>query len=354
MVISEVHQFTVSCTTGDGISNGVFFVQKLLRELGYKSHIYSVDIENDLKNQVHEYKQYNSNPDQLLLVHHGWGHGFEDWLRQLPVNKVMIYHNITPPEYFSSRSMQAGLLLAREQMQRWKEFMCGAISDSAYNTTELIAAGWRPEVVRTIPLLVDIESMQKRALVAEKEGNPPFNGKTLLFVGQMLPHKGQLDLVDCFYYLCQLYDFPVRLVLIGGGEPGRLAELRQRVVELGLDQSVLVLGKVSDAELLGWYEVADLYVSMSEHEGFGMPLIEAGVFDVPVLAYNTAAVAETVGPGGILFSEKDFPRCAALIGLLLKDESLRERIIIGQRQNNARFDRELLKTKLNNFILLCA
>jgi len=353
MNFSAVHQFSLCMSSGDGISNSVFFIQTLLRELGYKSDIYAVDTEEVLRDRVVNQHQYESVENQLLLVHHGLGHEYGSWLESLSNQKVLVYHNISPPEYFSSEIFQSSLRLGKQQLFLWKEFMSGAISDSAFNNQDLIEAGWDPRCLETIPLLFDVECLKKhpfdQVIIDENKDKT-----TLLFVGTFLPHKAQDDLIKSFYYLAQLVDEPVQLILAGGDYDSRIKELKQLSSDLGLDGSVLFLGKITDEELYGWYRAADLYVSMSEHEGFGMPLIEASAFDVPVLAYDTSAVADTMGTGGILFKDKKMPEIGALMDLLLKDVSLRKKIIKAQRKNLDRFNRDLLKEKLSRFILACS
>jgi len=340
-------------SSGDGISNSAFFIQTLLHELGYISDIYAVDVGEDLGERVVSYAHYQPADNQLLLVHHGFGHGFGQWLENLPDQKVLVYHNISPPEYFSSKSQQADLVLGKKQLTLWKEFMLGAIADSHFNKQDLTTAGWEGNRLKTIPLLVDIDAIKKRPFRQDVvETNREIT--TLLFVGSFLPHKAQDDLIISFYYLIQLVDTPLQLILAGGDYASRMDELKQLTEDLGLGDSVHFQGKVSDDELYGWYRAADLYVSMSEHEGFGMPLIEASVFDIPVLAYNAAGIADTLGAGGILFREKKYRRIAALMALLLRDIRLRQDIISGQRKNLEHFSRELLQKDLHNFILSCS
>ncbi len=354
MEFTAIHQFSLAMSTGDGVSNSVFFCQKLLKQLGYHSNIYSVDSKKLLSGVVYDYKDYCPDANQLLLVHHAYGHGFGAWLESLPDTKALVYHNISPPEYFTATNIQNDLLLGRQQLSDWKEFLTAAIADSDFNRNELLDAGWNPNIVKTIPLLVDIQSIKNKSFDSEiiKKNKEIC---TILFVGQLLPHKSQGDLIRCFYYLKQLItDQPMQMILAGGGDAHVHLELSQLIHQMGLDGHIHLLGKISDKELFAWYRVADLYVSMSEHEGFGMPLVEANVFDIPVVAYEIAGVADTMGIGSLLFKEKDFIRVAALLSLLLQDGELRQRVMQGQRDNLIRFDRELLLNDLQTFIGYCA
>jgi glycosyltransferase involved in cell wall biosynthesis len=113
-----------------------------------------------------------------------------------------------------------------------------------------------------------------------------------------------------------------------------------------LNDRFVFTGPVSDAELAAYYRHAAVYVSMSEHEGFCVPLVEAMAADVPVLAYAAAAVPDTLGGAGVQFAPKDLEFAAELLGQLTFDDDFRARVIAGQRRRlsdfgDARITREL-------------
>jgi len=88
-------------------------------------------------------------------------------------------------------------------------------------------------------------------------------------------------------------------------------------------------------------------VSLSEHEGFGVPLLEAMRFDVPVIAFDAAAVGETVGSAGVLLKERDLAQAAEAVGLVLERPELREQLVAAGRERLKAFDpdRVALRTR---------
>ena len=162
-------------------------------------------------------------------------------------------------------------------------------------------------------------------------------GPLLLFVGRLVPNKRQEDLLKLLYFL-RRFEPGARLVLVGGtSERPYVNWLTRLAGRLGLTDAVTITGQVSQQEMITTFRAADLFVSMSEHEGFGKPLIESMYFDLPVLAYASTAVPSTLGEAGILFAQKDYEALAELCGLLLSDEELRAQVIDTQRRRVAAF-----------------
>ena len=109
-------------------------------------------------------------------------------------------------------------------------------------------------------------------------------------------------------------------------------------------------GPVPEAELAAYYRRAHAYVSLSEHEGFCVPLIEAMAMDVPVLAYASSAVPETLGGAGVSFAPKDLEQAAELLGALVYDEPFRDGVIDGQRRRLQAFSRDRFEEALRDTI----
>ena len=166
------------------------------------------------------------------------------------------------------------------------------------------------------------------------------DGRTnLLFVGRMAPNKKQDDLMIAFAHLLD-FDPEARLIVVGKGETNDPygEDLRSSIEALGLEDSVLLPGSVGDAQLAAYYRTAHLFWSMSEHEGFCVPLVEAMWFDLPVLAFRSTAVPETLEQAGIMFTEKtEMRQIAALAFQLMHDGALRDRVIRAQRHRRRTF-----------------
>jgi glycosyltransferase involved in cell wall biosynthesis len=264
---------------------------------------------------------------------------------------VVDYHNITPIEYWQpwEPSVTWGMIWGRRQLQELAGQSVAAIAHSAYSRREVEALDYRnPSVV---PLLVDFSSFEhsvddtllQRLRTEKQEG-----GADLLFVGWVSPHKCQHDIIRAFSLYRSLYDPQARLHLVGRSGSETYAEAcRKLIAELGLSDSVFMHGGVSDAELGAYFRIADALVSMSEHEGVGIPLLEAMYHRVPVVAFAAAAVPETVGDAGILLPRKLPALVAAAIHRVVSDVPLRNELV---RRGLARL--ELFTLQKNRELLL--
>jgi glycosyltransferase involved in cell wall biosynthesis len=350
MKFRAIHQFHSGSASGDAVTNGMFLTQRLLRELGFDSDIHVEHIAPELAADLRSYRDYRPSPDQVLIVRHSHGHNVEDWVHGLPDRKFLLYHNITPyyffpPECIHRKYSQIG----RQQLRRYRPLMPAAIADSEYNAQELRALGF-PRV-SVVPLLVDVPALQSAPWNEDLVRAAP-DIFTVLFVGRVAPNKCQHHLIAVFRHLVKLLKRPARLVLVGGYSEGDpyYASLRQWVDALGLSDNVIFTGKVSNADLYAWYRTADVYVSLSEHEGFGVPLIEAMAFDVPVVAYRSTTIPYTLDGSGLLVSRKDFAQVAATVSVLANDRALRREILLGQRRRLHDFSPQRLREGLADFL----
>ena len=280
--LHTIHQFHVGAVYGDGVTNAMLLTRRLLRAIGLRSEIYAVIISPELQGDILPHTAYRHAPEQLLIVHHSMGHELRGWIEGVPTPKLLVYHNITPPSFFSTTDpLRAQVVLGRDQLTAWArdKIFRGAVGVSTFNAEELLQVGHTP--VATIPLLVDLDVLRAAALLQR-----PLRDSTaeLLFVGRLTPHKCQIDLLEVCAALRPLLDRPVRLTLVGGGDPTYLAQLQARIAELDLRDAVHLPGRLTNLELHEEYRKADLFLSLSEPECFGMPLLEAAVFGVPVLA----------------------------------------------------------------------
>lgn len=329
MIPSAIHQFSIACHSGDGIANGMLLTQRLLCRAGLVSEIYALECSPDLRSRVKPFKAYVSRPDQVLLIHHGIGNGEEARLKGLADRCFMVFHNITPADFFRPDDpIQPMLALGWRQVDTWKDWLHGAIADSEQNLDILLRHGYDPERCAAIPLLVDLERFER--LHPEHACRPLDDGFRLLFVGRVMPHKNQLGLIETLAHLRRFSDRDVRLTLVGNVvDPEYRTRLQQRIRELGLEQTVTLTGKVSEAELTRHYQQADLYVSLSHHEGFGMPLIEAMSQRLPVLAYShpESNVDRTIGAAGLVLQSDDPRICAAAIAELMDSPRLRAHLV---------------------------
>lgn len=350
MQVTSIHQFSFACSAGDGVTNSLFYIRKLLRELGFHSEIYSETIPDELRGDVKDLSELVDQDGTLLLSHHCMGYDNWKWLLGLRVPKVMVYHNITPVDLLpDDGDIRRWAQLGREQLHEWAPHFLGAIGVSKYNTEELTSHAYAN--VATIPLLVDFEKL--------RQVTPDFSGLTafeqtfnVLFVGRICENKKQDELIEMMHHLRYRVQSPVRLILAGAVTSGLYkAKIEARIRELGLDAEVCFVGKVSDQRLLALYQIADVFVCMSAHEGFGMPLIEAMQYDVPVVARNSSNIADTLGKGGMLLPPHTNPwEFAQAVGNLIDAPALRRSILAKQHENLERFSKRSVLTQLTTYL----
>jgi glycosyltransferase involved in cell wall biosynthesis len=168
--------------------------------------------------------------------------------------------------------------------------------------------------------------------------------KNLIFVGRIAPNKKQENVIRAFYQYHRM-EPESRLILVGSWTG--MENYHQRLVKyaaaLGIADDVIFTGHIKFSEILAWYTIADAFVCMSEHEGFCVPLVEAMFFDVPIIAYDTSAISDTLGGSGVLLDDNDPVFVSRVIDRVLKDSALKEQIISGQRRRLEDFSYERIK-----------
>lgn len=346
-----VHQFHGGSSVGDAITNGLFFVRGLLRELGYESEIYCADVAPELVGQILPAPTFPDDPDCLLLVHFSWRISYDDWLLSRQCRKALIYHNITPEEYFEAPDFVGNARQSRRQLRALLPSMAGAIAQSAYSARELHELGFhRPKVM---PLLFDpgdlVASPVDEECFRSLCNDPAFK---VLFVGRIVENKRQDHLLRVIDRLRKMMSRPVKLIMPGGlgAGIGYRNELQRLLDDLSLHDVVDLPGKVSDAAVAAFYRASDVFLCLSEHEGFGVPIAEAMACGLPVVALDGTAVGETCGPGGILVESDDPTRIASLLKVLAEEPEVRRRMAIAGRVRLDAFDRRRTRVALADFI----
>jgi glycosyltransferase involved in cell wall biosynthesis len=349
----QVHQFHPALAHGGAISNQILNLQHLLRGMGYRSEIFCEHSPLLFEGRAHQIAGYApySSPTNVLLLHFSMIYSAEviSWLEQIQDRKVVVYHNITPHHYFAGISgphfeaAQAG----RKQLDRLRELAEAGWGVSKFNCQELADRGWSS--VGVLPIIFDprrYEVQQDRRILKSLQ-----DGLNVLFVGRLVPNKRFEDLILTFYYLKKSVRPDARLLLVGSTQKMDLylEFLQTLITRLDLPD-VLFTGHVSNSQLKAYYQCASVYLCMSEHEGFGVPLLESMHFEVPIIAYKAAAVPETLGNSGVRITAKDYAAVAELIGLLVEDEDLRGKIIARQCERLRDFLPERAEERLRRLI----
>jgi glycosyltransferase involved in cell wall biosynthesis len=343
-----IHQLSVSAAYGDAIGGEIFTVRDALRDAGYESDVFVELVDARMAGEVRPYQEYRevSHPDNVVLLHFSLGSKVSALAREIDDRMVLIYHNITPAEWFApyalgiARDCQRGRLELAALAGR----AALALGDSEYNRQELEELGFAPTGV--LPLIVDLARLDGPAdpLVLDRFDDGRTN---LLFVGRCVPNKRIEDLLRAYAYYRRCIDHRSRLIVVGEYRSFVLYfdALQALAGELGLDD-VHFTGHVSQAELNAYYRVADCFVCASEHEGFCVPVFEAMYRGLPVVAYSAAAIPYSTGRGVLLLSDKDPALFAETVHQVLSDAGLRERLLARQRRALESLDRDRLVGEL--------
>jgi glycosyltransferase involved in cell wall biosynthesis len=345
-----VHQVLATLGYGDAIGHEVLGIQRVLRAAGYESDIFVETADPRLEPLTRHYRELvdATNPENLLLHHFSIGSKASRTAYALPDRMALIYHNITPPEYFAGvhRTLARQCFRGRREIHAYVDRCDLALGDSEFNRQDLVSLGFPRTAV--LPVVPDLTHLDDPAdwMVARQFDDDWTN---ILFVGRVVANKKIEDVIRAFHAYHTRFNPRSRLIIAGVFSlfERYFAALTHLVDTLG-QQHVHFAGHVSDAELIAYYEVADLFLCASEHEGFCVPLVEAFYKQVPVLAYAATAVPATMDGAGVLFDTKDPSHVALLMDAILADPDLQDAIVDGQlaavdRLQARDFDRTLLR-----------
>jgi len=329
---SAVHQVLATLGYGDAIGHEAIGIRRVLREAGYESEIFVETADPRLEDLTRDYRELiaESRPDNLLLHHFSIGSRASRVAFALPERMALVYHNITPPEYFVGVHQQLVELcyLGRRELSAYRNRCEIALGDSEFNRQELEAIGFPcTGVLPVVPGFTHLDGPGD-AFVASAFDDDWTN---LLFVGRIIPNKRIDELIRIFHAYKTQVNPRSRLIVVGsyGGFETYLSMLHGLAGRLGV-KDVHLTGHVSDAELVAYYDTADLFLSASEHEGFCVPLIEAFYKRLPVVAYAATAIPDTMDGAGVLYEDRDPSHVAALIDAVLDDSGLCARILDAQ------------------------
>lgn len=342
----KIVQILPSMAFGDAVSNDAIAMKTVLSQMGYRTCIYAESIQHKMHRQARPYhKMARMYKNDVLIYHNSIGTEMTLDFERTPCRKIMVYHNITPPSFFegydnrTKRLTDYGLAVTKSISN--KVDYCLAVSE--FNKQDLRAMGYTcPIDVRPvfIPLL-DYEKKPNKRVIDRYRDDGYTN---ILFVGRISPNKKQEDIIRAFYYYKRYINRKSRLILVGNsaGMEKYFCKLKNYVDELGLTD-VIFTGSIPFDEILAYYHLADLFLCMSEHEGFCVPLVEAMYFDIPILAYESSAIPYTLGDSGVLLKEKDPVLAGEMMHCILSDATLRKQILQKQRMRLKDFSFETVK-----------
>jgi len=291
----RIDQFVPNFAQHDAIGNHAMQIRRALRAAGYESDIFGEVIDPRLAGESRPYRECPPTAirDRLLLYHGSTQSQMAAWLEAAARGGqaiAMDYHNVTPSKYFArwEPSAARSMHVARKEVARLASCTSLAVADSAYNEAELVDLGYSPTAV--CPLLIDLEEYHRRPdprPISRLRRRREQVGRQWLFVGRTAPNKCQHDVIAAFAVYRRLFDPQAQLTLVGGAtSPRYLRALEQMAEQLELGDSLELRDAVSFAHLLACFRSADVFVCMSEHEGFCIPILEA-IRSVPPASSST-------------------------------------------------------------------
>jgi glycosyltransferase involved in cell wall biosynthesis len=339
----RVDQLVPAYHGGDAIGDEAACLKRFFRSQGFISEIFRLSSDRELERESQDFAQFPEPSDSdITILHFALPSAMTPAFRRLRSKKVIIYHNVTRPEFFADYSKEMARLaaLGREELRSLAGDVDIALADSAFNARELCEFGFRESCV--FPLYVDFARYERpeNALVHRLFRDGRTN---ILFVGRVAPNKKVEDLIKVTFYYKKFINSLVRLIVVG--KTSSLPAYYHALVKLADDfllapEEVCFTGHLPDDEMCAVYRAADVFLSLSEHEGFCLPLVESMIFDLPVIAFDSTAVPDTLGGAGMLIRDKRPDRVAELVDLIVRDEALRAKIIRGEKERLAALQAE--------------
>jgi glycosyltransferase involved in cell wall biosynthesis len=336
----KIHQWVPAAHRLDAVGDSARRMRSVLRAQGHESEIYALTIDEDLQGDVLPWTEEDTRRADITIYHYALPSPLTAPFARLDSARVLLYHNITPAHFFAPFDAAVFRLArqGREELATLVGIPDLALGVSEFNRSELESMGF--ERTGVLPLAVDLDRLRNapdrpaiRRMLTDDWAN-------ILFVGRIVPNKKIEDHIFMAEHYKRYVDARYRFIFVGRQDimPRYYAMVRGLIDRFQmLPERFVFTGPLGDEELAAVYRSSHAYVSLSEHEGFCAPLVEAMAMDVPVLAYAAGAVPETLGGAGLLFNVKDYEPAAELLGQVIYDESLRARVIEGQRARVAHF-----------------
>ena len=312
-----VHQFVPRFARGDAIGSHVAWIRDHLRSRGCHSEIFVGTENQDTSAETFDPQEIDrhvqSKADTLLLYHVAQASPCAQFLLERTEPLALVFHNFTPPELLLhwDPAVAFELLKAQDQLNDLVEKSLFAICDSEFNAQVLGEFGQLERYVIPLP----VETSPRSEIT---KGAKP----TVLFVGRIAPNKGIHDLIAAVSIL--RHRLPeVRLRVIGASTTESYDRAIKGLIDaLGLSEVISLTGWIDDEQLDREYRQASVFCTLSDHEGFGVPIVEAMARGIPVVAHENTAISQTVGGAGLLLKSKTPTVVAATLERVLTDNVL--------------------------------
>jgi glycosyltransferase involved in cell wall biosynthesis len=349
----RIDQWVPALHRGDAIGDSARLMRDAFRAWGNQADVYALELDEDLRGDGRAWSEWRpGGPADAVILHYALPSPLTAALMAHRGRRALVHHNITPPEFFLGydEEMVRICRIGREELVTLRGHVDLALGDSEFNRQELEAAGFP----RTGVLPIYLDFRRYREPPGPVLARDLADGRTnVLFVGRLVPNKRHDDLMRMAAYWKRYIAPDVRLVLVGKAprRRGYFEALQAFQYEQGFTPwEVVFTGHLEHRDLLACYRTAHVFVSMSEHEGFGVPLVESMLMDVPVLAYRAGAVPGTLGGAGVLFDEKRFDEVAEMASRLAAPGPLREAVLRTQARRREDFAPPAVEAALKAYV----
>lgn len=348
----RIVQILPTFVCGDAIGNHTLSMFFQFQKRGIESKIYADYISESLKKYARPVKEYENNENDIIIYHMSTGSVLNRLVLGYCGTRIMYYHNITPPFFFSPYNKRAEMLCASayQDLKVMSDKFDMVVGDSIYNIEELKKNGFHCPMV-ALPISIPFEDYKTPPSrhIIEKYNDGYTN---IIFVGRIAPNKRQEKVIEDFCYYHECYNSKSRLILVGNydGMERYYLRLRKFVKKNHISNNIVFTGHIPFNEVLAYYSVADLFLCESMHEGFCVPLVESMIFSIPILAYNSSAIAETLGTGGVIHFLTNSSKTASIINTILTKPEKQQEIKENQKKELKRFDEKEMVEHLLEFI----
>lgn len=337
---------------GDAVGNNAVALLRALRTAGYESDIYAENIEQKIPvGLAKPISELEIQEEDIAILHLAIGTKLNYDFAEYPCKKIVFYHNITPPYFFGGKDKAIAKFCEEglESARFLSDKVDYCIADSEFNKRDLQNMGYRCPI-DILPILVFWEDY-------EKEPNPSVlkmysdERTNIIFVGRVVQNKKQEDIIEAFSYYKKYYNPHARLFFVGNydSQGSYYLSLQEYAHRLNISD-VFFTGKVSFEEMLAYYQIADVFLCMSEHEGFCVPLLESMYFRVPIIAYDSSAVPDTLGGSGLVIPDKNPLITAGIMNQVVLNQTVRNSIIENQDERLKDFSNRKIVEKFLTYI----
>lgn len=348
----KILQLTPSLSYGDAVSNDIFAMSEVLDDMKIDNRIVCINAADKVKSRCTFLNDITFEKEDIIIYHMSIGSQLSDIVLNAQVAfKVMIYHNITPAHFFNGYDNIVRICVSgRRQLKQLSYVTDYALCDSQFNADELKELGYKN--VSVLPIIFNkneyLETKPSQKILNRFDDTDIVN---ILFVGRLAPNKKQEDVIAAFHLYNKYINPQSRLFLVGSSSSTESYEaLLKQYVKANKVNNVIFSGHVSFPDIIAYYKVSDIFLCESEHEGFCVPLLEAMLFNTPIIAYDSCAVPDTLGDSGVIFTKKNQAMVAEIIDIVATDLNMRMKIIKSQRKRLEYFDDNKTKQKFREFI----